>query len=106
MLCRGREKDRRQILAFFYDFECTQNTFDAETDRPVYKVNYCVAMSVCDKCTDDHPCEDCSQTFSGLEGRDALKDFACGRLMIRLTLRPSSLHTMAVTTIHISFCLI
>ena len=61
----------------FYDFECTQNTLDAETDRPVHKVNYCVAMSVCDKCTDDHPCEDCSQTqtFSGLKGRDALKDF-------------------------------
>ena len=61
----------------FYDFECTQNTLDTETDPPVHKVNYCVAMSVCDKCTDDHPCEDCSQTqtFSGLEGRDALKDF-------------------------------
>ena len=61
----------------FYDFECTQNTLDAETDRPVHKVNYCVAMSVCNKCTDNHPCEDCSQTqtFSGLKGRDALKDF-------------------------------
>ena len=61
----------------FYDFECTQNTLDAETNRPVHKVNYCVTMSVCDKCTDDHPCEDCSQTqtFSGLKGRDALKDF-------------------------------
>ena len=23
----------------FYDFECTQNTLDAETDRPVHKVN-------------------------------------------------------------------
>ena len=34
-------------------------------------------MSACDKCTDDHPCEDCSQsqTFSGLRGRDALKYF-------------------------------
>ena len=34
-------------------------------------------MSACDKCTDDHPCEDCSQTqtFSGLKGIDALKDF-------------------------------
>ena len=42
---------------------------DAETDQPVHKVNYCVAMSVCDKCTDDHPCEDCSQTH-GLEVRD------------------------------------
>ena len=78
MLCRGREKDRKQTLALrFYDFECTQNMLDAETDRPVHKVNYCVAMSACDKCTDDHPCEDCSQTqkFSGLKGRDALKDF-------------------------------
>ena len=34
-------------------------------------------MSACDKCTDDHPCEDCSQTqtFSSLKGRDALNDF-------------------------------
>ena len=76
--CRGREKDRKQTLALrFYDFECTQNTLDAETDRLVHKVNYSDAMSACDKCTDDHPCEDCSQTqiFSGLKGRDALKDF-------------------------------
>ena len=63
---------------------------DTETDRPVHKVNYCVAMSACDKCTYDYPCKDgCqTQTFSGLRGRDALKDFACGRLMTRLTWRP------------------
>ena len=76
MLYRGREKDQKQILALrFSDFECTKNTLEAETDRPVYKVNYCVAMSACDKCTDDHPCEDSSQTqtFSGLKGSDALK---------------------------------
>ena len=61
----------------FYDFECTQNTLDVETDRPVNKVSYCVAMSACDKCTGEYPCEDCSQTqtISGLKGGDALKDF-------------------------------
>ena len=32
--------------------------------------------------------------------------FACGRLMTRLTWRLSSLHTMTVTTIYISLCLI
>ena len=32
------------------------------------------------------------------------KSFACARLMTRLTGNPSSLHTMAVTTIHISLC--
>ena len=58
-------------------YASAQNTLDAETDRPVHKVNYCVAMSACNKCTNDHPCEDCSQTqtFSGLNDRDALKDF-------------------------------
>ena len=50
--------------------EFTQNTLDAETDRPVHKVNYIVDMSACNNCNDDHPCEDCSQTqtFSGLRG--------------------------------------
>ena len=32
-------------------------------------------MSACHKCTDEHPCEECSQTqtISGLKGRNALK---------------------------------
>ena len=49
---------------------------DAETNRPFHKVNYCIALSVCDKCTDGHPCEDSSQTqtYSGLNGRDVIKD--------------------------------
>ena len=69
MLCRCREKIENKSWRYvFYDFECTQNTLDAETDRPVHKVKYCGAMSACDKCTDDHPCEDCSQTFIGLRG--------------------------------------
>ena len=60
----------------FYYFECTQNTLDAETGRQVHKVHYCVAISVCDKWIDGHPCEDFSQTqtFSGLRVRDALKN--------------------------------
>ena len=63
MPCRVREKRSKTNLGvtFFYDFECTQNTLGAEIDRPVHKVNYCVAMSACDKCTDDHPCEDYSK---------------------------------------------
>ena len=34
-------------------------------------------MSVCDKCTNGHSSKDCSQTqpFSGLNGRDAWKDY-------------------------------
>ena len=79
MIRRSREEDLNQIVAirFFYNFGCTQNRLDAEAGRPIYKVNYCGAMSACDKCTDNHLCEDCSQTptFSGLKGRDALKKF-------------------------------
>ena len=53
MLRRGRVEDRNQIVAIrFNDFDCTQNTLDAETDRPVYKLNYSVAMNAYD---DDQP---------------------------------------------------
>ena len=44
----------------FYDFECTQNTIDTETKRPVHEVNCCIAMSICDKCPDDGSYDDCS----------------------------------------------
>ena len=55
----------------FYDFECTQNTIDTETKRPVHEVNYCIAMSICDKCPYDGSCDDCLpvHTFSGLGGK-------------------------------------
>ena len=61
----------------FYDFECTQNTIDTETKRPVHEVNYCIAMSICDKCPDDGSCDDCLpvRTFSGLGGQNALDKF-------------------------------
>ena len=62
----------------FYDFECTQNSIDDETNRPVHVVNYCVAMSVCHKCPSDvEPCENCAavRVFSGLRGEDALVNF-------------------------------
>ena len=61
----------------FYDFECTQNTIDTETKRPVHEVNYCIAMSICDKCTDDGSCDDCLpvHTFSGFGGKNALEKF-------------------------------
>ena len=60
----------------FYDFECTQN-IDTETKRPVHEVNYCIAMSICDKCPDDGSCDDCLpvRTFSGLGGQNALDKF-------------------------------
>ena len=59
MVRRGREEDRNQIVAIrFYDFECTKNTLDAETDRPIHKVNDCFAINACDKCRYDHPCDD------------------------------------------------
>ena len=61
----------------FYDFECTKNTIDTETKRPVHEVNYCIAMSICDKCPDDGSCDDCLpvHTFSGLGGQNALENF-------------------------------
>ena len=61
----------------FYDFECTQNTIDTETKRPVHEVNYCIAMSISDKCPDDGSCDDCLpvHTFSGLGGKNALDKF-------------------------------
>ena len=36
----------------FDDFECTQITLDTETKQPVHEVNYCIAMSICDKSPD------------------------------------------------------
>ena len=61
----------------FYDFECTQNMIDTETKRPVHEVNYCIAMSICDKYPDDGSCDDCLpvHTFSGLGGQNALENF-------------------------------
>ena len=61
----------------FYDFECTQNTIDPVTGRPVHEVNYCIAMSVCDNCKDNESCQDCLpvHTFSGLGGENALYEF-------------------------------
>ena len=37
---------------------------------PSTKFNYCIAMSICDKCPDDGSCDDCLpvHTFSGLGG--------------------------------------
>ena len=60
----------------FYDFECTQNTMNTETKRPVHEVDYCIAMSICDKCPDDGSCDDCLpvHTFSGLDGQNALEN--------------------------------
>ena len=60
----------------FYDFECTHNTLDTETKQSVYEVNYCIAMSRCDKCPDDGSCDDCLpvNTFSGLGGMNALQN--------------------------------
>ena len=48
-----------------------------ETKRPVHEVNYCIAMSICDKCPDDGSCDDCLsvRTFSGLGGQNALDKF-------------------------------
>ena len=53
------------------------NTIDTETKRPVHEVNYCIAMSICDKCPDDGSCDDCLpvHTFSGLGGQNALDNF-------------------------------
>ena len=61
----------------FYDFECTQNTIGTETKRPVHEVNYCITMSIYDKCPDDGLCDDCLSvhTFSGLGGQNALEIF-------------------------------
>ena len=59
----------------FYDLECTQNTIDTETKRPVHEVNYCIAMSICDECPDDGSCDNCLpvHTFSGLGGQITLE---------------------------------
>ena len=62
-------KSCRYIL---YDFECMRNMLDVDTDRPVNKVNYCVVMSACDKCTDVRIVLKL-KTFRGYLGRDALK---------------------------------
>ena len=61
----------------FYDFECTQITIGTETKRPVHEVNYCIAMSICDKCPDDESCDDCLpvHTFNGLGVKNALEKF-------------------------------
>ena len=71
---RFNVKSRRYV---FYEFESTQNTIDTETKRPVHEVNYCIAMSICDKCPDDESCDDCLpvHTFSGLGGQNALEKF-------------------------------
>ena len=68
-------------------FECTQNTTDTETKRPLHEVNYCIAMNICDKCPDDGSCDDCLPSYgqnyycievhilSGLGGQNALEKF-------------------------------
>ena len=92
----------------FYDFECTQNTIDTETKRPVHEVNYCIAMSICDKCPDDGSCDDCLpvHTFSGLGGQNALENF-CKGLLITLPMKGQySLHTTVVIMMPILYCLI
>ena len=55
----------------------TMYTIDTEPKRPVHEVNYCIAMSICDKCPDDGSCDDCLpvHTFSGLGGQNALEEF-------------------------------
>ena len=60
----------------FYDFKCTQNTIDTETELPVHEVNYCIAMSICDKCPDEGSCDNCLSvdTFSGLGGQNNLEN--------------------------------
>ena len=57
-------------------FECTQKT-ETETKRPVHEVNYCIAMSTCDKCPDDGLCDNCLpvHTFIGLGGQNVLENF-------------------------------
>ena len=61
----------------FYDFGCAQNTIGTERKRPVHEVNYCITMSICDKCPDDGSCDDCLpvHSFSGLGGQNALENF-------------------------------
>ena len=76
--CFIQVKKRSNVKSWsyvFYDFECTQNTIDTETKRPIHEVNYCIAMSICDKCPDDGSCDDCLpvHTFSGLGGQNALE---------------------------------
>ena len=61
----------------FYDFECTQNTIDTETKRPVHKINYCIAMSICDKCPEGGSCGNCPvDTLSGIGDQNALENFS------------------------------
>ena len=70
-----RRADVKSWRYVSYDFECIQNTLDAETNRPVHKVNYWIAMSICDKCPDAGSCDECLpvHTFSGLGDQNALE---------------------------------
>ena len=74
---RSNVKSWRYV--FFFDFECTQNTIDTGTKRPVHEINYCIAMTmtICVKCPDDGSCNDCFpvHTLSGLDGQNALENF-------------------------------
>ena len=58
-------------------FSTTQNTIDTETKRPVHEVNYCIAMSICDKYPDDGSCDDCLpvHTFNRLNIQNTLENF-------------------------------
>ena len=60
----------------FYDFEAFQTDTDPETGKHVHKVNFCVAMEVCLRCTDNQIC-DCERlrVFRGLDGSDVVADF-------------------------------
>ena len=77
VLLKKKRSNVKSWKYVFYDFECTRNTIDTETKRPVHEVNYCIAMSICDKCPDDGSCDDCLlvHTFSGLGGQNALENF-------------------------------
>ena len=70
-ICKQKVLDRFQYISF----SAHKTRYMLKLTDQYTKVNYCVVMSMCEKCTDGHPCEACSQTFSYLKGRDALKYF-------------------------------
>ena len=72
-----KRSDVKSWIYVFYNFECTQNTIDTDIKQPVHEVNYCIAMSICDKCPYDGSCDNCVpvHTLSGLGGQHALQNF-------------------------------
>ena len=81
---------------------------DTETKRPIHEVNYCISMSICDKCLDDGSCDDCLpvHTFSGLGGQNTLEKIVSGLLIILSMKGQYSLHTTVVIMMPILYCLI